>query len=137
MAKEAKVEVTRKRPERRSRAGGPRNILTVTGKDPNYVYRWVNDTPGRVQWLKDIGCEVVTDEVQVGDVTVDSGSQVGSVVTKHVGGGLRAVLMRIPVEWYNEDQEAKQAEIDAVETSMRAEARDGYTGRLDITRNKR
>lgn len=104
---------------------GERNILTVVGKDPNYEYRWVNDTEAgmRIDRFKQGGWEVVEKEaVKVGDKAVDSGSQVGSVTTRYVGQGTQAVLMRILKEWYDEDQEAKQAKLDEIDDAMRAEA---------------
>ena len=116
--------------------GGPRNIMTVADKDPNYVYRWVNDTPGRIERFKEGGYEVVTGNNEVGTKTVDRGSKLGSAITKSVGGQLTAVLMRIPKEWYDEDQAAKMAEIDALEASMKEQAtRDRY-GTLKISSSK-
>ena len=42
---------TQGRPKRTPING--RNVLTVTGKDPNYVYRIVNDVGGRVDMFKE------------------------------------------------------------------------------------
>ena len=111
--------------------GGPRNILTVANQDPNYVYRFVNSSiPGRVERFKLGGYEVVTDDMKVGDTTVDSGSQLGSAVTRSGGGNVVLVLMRIPREWYDEDQAAKQAEIDATEQAMLEDAKKDTYGTL-------
>src|SRR3990167_2564154 len=110
---------------KRTPIGGPRNILTVTNKDPNYFYRWVNDTPGRIDRFLQAGYEVVNHEAEVGEKTVDRASKLGSAVTM-VRGSATLVLMRIPLEWYNEDQAAKQEEIDSLEASMRAEAEADY-----------
>ena len=118
MAKTAKTEALPER-KRRTPVAGPRNILTVMEKDPNYFYRFVRNDQGRIDWFQDRGYEVVTDTTEVGDKTVDSGSQIGSAVTKHGGGGSTLVLMRIPREWYDEDQAAKEAEIAAVEATMK------------------
>lgn len=115
---------TKERPVRIP-VSGERNILTVHGKDPNYEYRFVNDVDAgmRIQKFKDGGWEVVEKEsVSVGDKVVDGGSQVGAVTTRYVGQGVTAVLMRIPKEWYNEDQETKQAKLDEIDDAMRAEA---------------
>ena len=98
---------------KRTPIGGPRNILTVTNKDPNYFYRWVNDTPGRIDRFLQAGYEVVNHEAEVGEKTVDRASKLGSAVTM-VRGSATLVLMRIPLEWYNEDQAAKQEEIDTL-----------------------
>ena len=100
--------------------GGPRNILTVADQDPNYVYRWVNSSlPGRLKRFEEGGYEIVPNaEVTIGDNVVDKGSMLGSATTRSGGGAVVLVLMRIPREWYEEDQAAKQAEIDDLEASM-------------------
>ena len=128
----AKIE----RAERPKRVpvGGPRNILTVAQKDPNYVYRWVNDVPGRIAAFKEGGYEVVTSDNEVGDKTVDRGSKLGSAITKSVGGQITAVLMRIPKEWYDEDQEAKQKEVDTLEATMRDQSQRGDYGSVKVVR---
>lgn len=100
---------------------GPRDILTVTFKDPNYFYRWVKDLPGRLQRFEAAGYNVVTDaDTTVGQRTVDSASRLGSAVTRKDGSNT-LVLMRIPLEWYNEDQESKQRELDALEDTLKAD----------------
>lgn len=132
MAKTETVAATR---PKRVPVGGPRNILTVAQKDPNYVYRWVNDVPGRINLFKEGGYEVVTDEHEVGDKTVDRGSKLGSAITKSVGGQITAVLMRIPKDWYDEDQVAKQKEVDILEATMRDQAQRGdLTGSVKVVR---
>ena len=114
--------------------GGPRNILTVAQKDPNFVYRWVNDVPGRIAAFKEGGYEVVTSDNEVGDKTVDRGSKLGSAITKSVGGQITAVLMRIPKEWYDEDQAAKQKEVDVLEATMRDQSQRGDYGSVKVVR---
>ena len=123
-------------PERKKRipVGTARDILAVNNQDPNYVYRWVNDTPGRIQKFKDGGYEVVTADVEVGENTVDRNTKLGSAVTKAVGGVLTAVLMRIPREWYNEDQKAKEDSLAEKEQIMyRA---DSDYGNVTVTRRR-
>jgi hypothetical protein len=39
--------------KRRSPLDGARDILTVYDKDPNFVYRWVRNDEGRIQWFKE------------------------------------------------------------------------------------
>jgi hypothetical protein len=143
MAKPQEVVAQPEKPvvrERKKRipVGGARDILTVNGKDPNYEYRWVVDSPGRIQRFNDGGWEVVnTGDHEVGQRTVDRESKVGSAVTKASGDGRTLVLMRILKEWYDEDQKAKQERLDAMESSMRQEARDGRYGVLEIARDRR
>lgn len=132
-----------KKPDRpdRTPVSGAKRILTVQGKDPNYAYRFVNDVDQgmRIQMFKDGGWEVVdrNTEIKVGDKVVDGGSVVGSVVTRYVGHGVTAVLMRIPKEWYDEDQAKKQAELDETEDSMRDQASSpGSYGSVSIQRRQ-
>lgn len=98
-----------------------RNVLTVTGKEPGYVYRVVNMTGDRVNQFLDAGYELVdAKDVRVGDRRVDSatpeGSQAQVVVNKL--DGQRAVVMRIKQEWYDEDQKLKQEEVAKLEKSI-------------------
>lgn len=134
------------RRRQRGSTDGARDILTVSNQDPNYVYRWVADDPqrpGRIERLKEFGYEVVTEDVQVGAKAVDKHSKTGSAVTRLGGGGITLVLMRQLKEWYDEDQKAKQAKVDAVEATMQLDIRQGRIpgsqepgvgGKLDIKR---
>ena len=122
--------------KKRTPVGGARDILTVYGKNPDYEYRWVIDSPGRVQRFIEGGWEVDTENHEIGHNVVDRGSKVGSAVTKASGDGRTLVLMRIPKEWYDEDQKAKQDRLDALEASMRADAHEGRYGSLEINRRK-
>ena len=63
---------------------GTRNILTVKGKDPNYVYRHVNDIDDRISMFQEAGYELVQDEsVVVGDKRVNAASSLGSAHFLH------------------------------------------------------
>lgn len=115
---------------------GKRNILSVVGKEPGFEYRFVNDTGDRVEAFKENGWEPVPAKaVRVGDKRVESTASDGSVTYASVGGGMKAVLMRIPEEYYKEDQAAKQAQVQAVEEATRQKALDGTYGKLEITRD--
>lgn len=130
-----KVADTRLRPQRIP-VSGPRDILTVANKDPNYEYRWVNDVGNRLQRFKEGGWDIVTDDIHViGQPVVDRPTKLGSTFTKSVGGQVTAVLMRIKKEWFEEDQRAKQQAIDDLEASTRAEniQKQDY-GKIDIKR---
>jgi hypothetical protein len=76
----------------------------------------------------------VTRSQEVGEKLVDSGSQLGSAVTKFGGGTVTLVLMRIPREWYDEDQAAKEAEIAATEKSMQDPNTYGRDGLIPVRR---
>lgn len=115
---------------------GVRNVLTVRGTDPNYVYRVVNDEPGRIDQFKEAGYEeCLASEVTVGDKRVNATTPLGSVAQVSVGGGTKAVVMRIRKDWYEEDQQAKQRQVDATESEMKRKAHDGTYGTLDIKRD--
>lgn len=126
--------VERKERKKRVPVSGPRDILSVPNQDPNYVYRWVRDEANRINRFKDGGYEVVTADLEVGQPAVDRNTKLGSSITQ-TRGTVTLVLMRIPKEWYDEDQVAKQDEIDALEATMKksAEANKDY-GTLKITR---
>ena len=115
---------------------GQRNVLTVTGKDPNYVYRIVNDSGDRIQEFLEAGYEMVeAGSVRVGDKRVNTASAEGSVSQISVGQGQKAFVMRIKKEWYEEDQEAKQVRVDQLEATIKDKALDGTYGKLEITRS--
>lgn len=115
-----------------------RNVLTVTGKDPEYVYRIVNDAGDRIATFKEAGYELVeSSSVKVGDRRLDNASAEGSKAQVSVGGGQKAFVMRIPKDWYEADQKAKQAEVDRLEQTMKQDAlskNDLRTGVFEVSR---
>ncbi len=115
---------------------GRRNVLTVGGKDPNYVYRVVNDEGDRIEQFKAAGYDVCSAaDHTVGDRRINAPSAEGSVAQASVGGGMKAVVMRIPKDWYEEDQQAKIKDIAAVEASTQSDALNGNYGKIDIRRD--
>lgn len=113
---------------------GVRNVLTVRGKDPDYEYRIVNDTGDRIEMFKDAGYEIVkASDVVIGDRRVNKASAEGSLAQVAVGGGDKAVVMRIKREWYEEDQARKQANVDASEAATKSDALKGTYGKLEIS----
>lgn len=100
---------------------GTRNKLTAPER-PGYVRRFVNDVDGRLSMFEDAGYGAVRVPTQVGDPAAGDSSQVGSVVRKPVGGGVTAVLMEIPKEYYEEDQLAKEQRLKEKEKSLLKEA---------------
>jgi len=132
-------EAIAKAPERRVRRtpiNGRRNVLTVAGKDPAYEYRFVNDTGDRVQAFVEDGWEVVQGkDVRIGDKRIGAPKSEGSIAEASVGLGDKAILMKIPKEWYAEDQAAKQDHVNRTEDAMREKALDGTYGELKLTRS--
>lgn len=117
--------VQSKRPERKSLfQRGPQAI--AGDKDPNYVYRFVNDTGSRVANFQSAGYEIVRDEnLVVGDNRVfdPSASETGKKVISN--DGTVSYLMRIKKEWHDADQAAKQAYIDETEGAIKQTASQG------------
>ena len=103
---------------------GRRNRLSVENRDPNYHYRIVNDVDGRVQDLLDQDYEIVLD-AKVGDKRVDDISSLGSAKQISVGKGVKAFVMKKRKDWFQDDQDLKQKEIDDLEASMNIAAKRG------------
>lgn len=111
------AEVRRKRVP----VSGNRDLLTVLGKDPNYHYRWVIDGDERGQRLWKFtraGYEhVKSSEVEIGEDMVFKSDNVGSIVRYPAGNGTYLYLMKIPREWYQEDQKIKEQTIEEEEVN--------------------
>ena len=120
---------------RRSAINGTRNRLNVRGQEPGYIYRIVNDVDDRIQTMKEIGYELVTDtKVTVGDKRISNPTQEGSPVKVSVGNGVQAYVMRQKQEWFDEDQASKEAKNAELEQQMKREAQDaGFYGKLKIS----
>lgn len=115
---------------------GVRNVLTVGGKEPGYEYRIVNDEGDRVEQFKAAGYEVVSaSDVTVGDRRINKASAEGTVAQVSVGNGVKAVVMRINKEWYDEDQAAKIQQVADTEAATKSEALKGNYGDLNINRD--
>jgi hypothetical protein len=114
---------------------GRRNVLTLSGKEPGYEYRYVNDIGDRVQQFLDAGYELVeAKDVQIGDTRIGRPSGEGSKAQASVGNGVKAFAMRIREDWYAEDQAAKQAHVKAIEDATKEKALDGTYGKLEISK---
>jgi len=88
---------------------------------PGFKRRWFNDVPGRIGRAQKAGYEHVRDE--------KSGQPVSQVVgVAKEGGGQTAYLMEIPVEFYQEDQAAKDAPLRQFDQDVRRGAVNGSPG---------
>lgn len=121
--------VKRERPNRTPLKMSGRNVTTVSGKEKGFHYHIFNDTGDRVEQMKERGYEVVTHEVSVGDRRAASSKKVGSPVVLNVGAGTKGVLMRIPQDWYDEDQKEKLRMADSMEEAITGK-RNPQTGEL-------
>lgn len=100
---EEQIEASRARRQRRRADIGAPDYKLQAPKREGFQRRWVNDVPGRVNQFRERGWDVVqkdggTDQRFVGKIgrAQEDGSQYGN-----------AVLMEIPMEFYEEDQRAK------------------------------
>lgn len=82
--------------------------------DSGYVTRWVNDRDGRVERALSGGYVFVSPEeatsvggFQLGEGNTDKGAKVSKIVSKG-DTQIRAYLMKIKREYYEEDQKAKE-----------------------------
>lgn len=126
-ASAAKVQRPNRAKKKRTPLGA-RNRLTFDNLDPEYKYRVINDVDARLMDAEAAGYEFVESNEQLGDERVAEASSMGSRVSKPVGGGTTGYLMRIPMEYYEEDQAAKAARVDATETTMNPDASKGQYG---------
>ena len=132
---EPQKQLATKRTARRTPINGTRNVLTVSGKDPEYEYRVVNDTGDRVAQMQELGYEIVQDNsVKVGDRRISVPTKEGSPVKASVGGGIQGYVMRIRKDWFDEDQKSKQQQVNELESNMKTEAlKSADYGKLEIT----
>ncbi len=120
----AQDKLETKRKPRRTSINGARNVLTVSGKEPGFEYRIVNDDGDRVAQFEEMGYEVVKDSsIKVGDRRIANPTKEGSPIQVSVGGGQKAYLMRIREDWYKEAQEDKAKAVDEIEKGMLKEAK--------------
>jgi hypothetical protein len=100
---------------------GMRNRLSFGDQDPNFVYRVINDQDDRLEQAREAGYDFVVSDKDLGDKHAAEGGKTDSRVSKPVGNGIRGYLMRIPKEYYEDDQREKQKKVDAAELAMKPE----------------
>ena len=123
------------RRRRREGLGAERNMklhVPEEAKDPNFVYRWVNDRPGRVRQLTKMDdYEVVSaNELNGGDPDPLGNTAEGTVMTRTADAGIgeKTVLLKKPREYYEADKRAEQTEIDARDAILRKGAPPSESG---------
>jgi hypothetical protein len=127
---------------------GMRDIMTVFNKDPAYSYRFVHDksdSGARIYKYIRGGWEFSPTESEHGRIVVGEDSvyktkQGDSIVRMQTGEGEYSYLMRIPKELYDEDQAAKQKDIDELEATITRTGSStgedfGQYGEVKITRD--
>lgn len=115
-------EVQRQR-RRRESLGDDRHMklgVPEDKKDPNFTYRWFNETPGRLE-SKTVhdDWDIVKESV---DPTKDNGE--GTAVRRPVGvtpegKTLYAYLCKKPKDWYQEDKAKEQKLVNDIEEGLR------------------
>lgn len=128
----SRSDVRENRPEQRDAITGreeriplgiARQKLKVT-EIPGYHLHWINDIPDRLDEARRGGYEFVLEgeiKGKFGDTDIDQTNRdLGSKVCRSVSQstGLKAYLMKIPLEYYEADQRAKQAEIDQIDKAI-------------------
>lgn len=99
----------------------------------NFTYRWVNDDPTS-QRVYDLTTNDDWERVVDRDGALKTNSTgMGAEVAAPAGVGdtgspVRAVLLRKPKDWHDEDQAAKQRHIDGLEAGMKAGHTPGASG---------
>lgn len=104
----------------------------ATPEIPGYHCHWINDNPGRILKAQKAGYEFVVEEEShvhnkhsYADSSAASGSSdMGTRISAVVGADkwgqvLRAYLMKIRNEWYEQDQAAVQERSDRIQQAMR------------------
>jgi hypothetical protein len=127
-----------KKAERKKRVplGNPRAKLQIDGYDipNNKVARWVNDHPGRLAAAEAAGYAFIEDSaVSVGEGPGDQRDNLSAKVCRNVGvkedgSPLKAYLMVIDKDLYDEDQREKQRQIDEIDEAIKGGNIQGEVG---------
>lgn len=128
------------RPKRRvPMHGNFRDILTVTGTDPAYEYRWVSDVDergSRIFKFNQAGWHFAPkDGLGIGEHSVYRSASLDSDIVRKPAGkdGRYLYLMRIEREYYEEDQAAKdQIVLDRKRDLLRQKDAPGFYGKIEI-----
>jgi len=118
---------------------GLRDKLTVEGKDPNYHYFWaldVDEHGNELYRLHEAGYEFVqSDSVRVGQAHVHQSAGIGSIVRVPNGDGRYLFLMRLPMQWYLDDQQAlEQRNKDQEQAIYNQQTQEGVYGKIELSR---
>lgn len=117
-----RVEEERARRRRRDDLGDGRlrNLAVVGTLDPNYVYRWINDEPGRVHNLTKMDDWDTVTELDLG-ARGEKDRQVGSVVERIAdkATGRRCILVRKPKDYYVDDRTKGQRVVDEIDAMVK------------------
>ena len=103
-----------------------RKRLQIDEKFEGFVTRWFNDQDGRLERAQEAGYVFVErkEVPRLGQGALhqdnsDINSKVSKIVSKGDKKPLRAYLMKIKEEWYNEDQETKEGGNRKIDEALR------------------
>jgi hypothetical protein len=106
---------------------GQGNKLAVEAPREGFVRRWVTNIPGRLEEMQQYGYTFVENTGLVANALDSSeASALGTRITRPSGGGNIYYLMEIREDWYQENQDYKQAQIDEIEKAMKPSGPNGY-----------
>lgn len=133
--KQATSQPTLKVKRERTSINGTRALLEVRGKEAGFHYAWINGD--HVDARRENGFEHVRHAVQIGAKRIDvSTMPQDQFVSRNVGMGVIAYLMRIPQEFYDEDMAALQNEVDErTKAQIRGLSSDGVSGGAKVTQS--
>ena len=125
--------VTGNRPPERIPLSGSRTRLSLDESklDPAFHYKWINDDGDKIQRFMNAYYELVSAEegIEIGQRSIDTSTgELASVVSRDVGGGKTAFLMKQPIEFYNEDKAAKEEAVNRREDAMKQSLNSGQDG---------
>lgn len=110
-----------------------RNRLEIINKDPNKVYRLIDNEPARIYQFQQMGYEIQDVKAHLpGSERVDAAMVADNSIP--VGGGKRQVLVAIDKQWYDEDQREKMKTVDESEEALKSPSSDGFYGSIKITK---
>lgn len=96
---------------------GTRLKLALEGEEPGFHYAWINEE--NVGTATDCSYEFVTHAIKVGNRHIDVSKMQGSYITRNVGGGVIAYLMRVPQDLFESDMaEEQRVKVDALEKQI-------------------
>lgn len=136
-AKEQRIQ------DARARVAGFRNKLSVSGKNPDFVYRWVLDATDighKLARVKQLGYEMATeddvDEIGEEFIARPSTGTDGTIIRRPSGDGVRQMyLMRIPRDFYEANQEVLNERLNEIEREIYGKADDsmGQYGEVKVS----
>lgn len=128
----------RSRRRARTPINGYRDKLSVKGQEAGFHYCWVTDE--NVDEFLESDYDFVTHDVIVGTKRVNAGSGIGGHISLPGGNGVTLFLMRVPVEYHQEDMDHYHGNIDESEESMKQALNskdDGRYGKVEVEVNNK